>query len=359
MTTKIRQLDFAGQNIYVGMDVHKKQFTVSIAGEHLLYKTFSQPPKPDKLVDYLHRHYPGGNYKAVYEAGFCGFWVQEVLVRAGVDCIVVNPADVPTSDKEKRQKRDAVDSQKLVRELRKNQLHSIHIPDKGRQQDRTLLRIRQNIIGNQTRCRNRIKALLYFFGIEFPASFEKSGTHWSKRFMKWLGEVNLGNATSNYSLSVLRKEAEFLRNSLLGIEKQLSVLSKQPRYESDYKLLISIPGIGRIVALLLLTELGEITRFKSVDHMCAYMGLIPNVHGSGEKEYVGKNTKRGNRFIKQVIVESAWVAVRHDPALALKYNQLCGAMSGNKAIIRIARKLVSRIRYVLINKKEYELGLTA
>lgn len=359
MTTKIRQLDFSGQNIYVGMDVHKRQFTVTIASDGLVHKTFSQPPNPRKLVEHLHRNYPGANYKAVYEAGFCGFWVQEALADAGVNCIVVNPADVPTSDKEKRQKRDAVDSQKLARELRNNQLHPIHIPDKGRQQDRTLLRTRENIVENQTRCRNRIKAMLYFFGVEFPSTFEKSGTHWSMRFMKWLGEVDLGNASSNYSLSVLVREAEFLRGSLLEIERQLLSLAKQPRYGKDFKLLISIPGIGRITALLLLTELGDINRFKSVDQLCSYIGLVPNVHGSGEKEYVGKNTKRGNRHIKQLIVESAWTAARVDPALALKYNQLCGSMNGNKAIIRIARKLVSRIRYVLINKKEYELGLTA
>ncbi len=359
MTTKIRQLDFSGQNIYVGMDVHKKQFTVSIAGDYLFYKTFSQPPKPDKLVEYLHRNYPDANYKAVYEAGFCGFWVQEALANAGVDCIVVNPADVPTSDKEKRQKRDTVDSKKLVRGLMNNQLHAINIPDKERQQDRSLLRVRQSIIGNQTRCRNRIKGLLYFFGIEFPAIFEKSGTHWSKRFMKWLSEVNLGNTSSNYSLSVLLKEAEFLRGSLLGIEKQFNALAKEPRYKNDYRLLISIPGIGRIVALVLLTELGEISRFKNLDQICSYIGLVPNVYASGEREYVGRNTKRGNRFIKSLIVESAWVAVRHDPVLTLKYSQLCSKMIGSKAILRIARKLVSRIRYVLINKKEYELGVIA
>jgi transposase len=183
MTTKVNQIDFTGQNIYVGLDTHKKSFSISIEGDRLFYKTFTQPPDPDILVDHLHKNYPGATFYAAYEASFCGFWIQKRLEKLGVHCIVVNACDIPVTDREKKQKRDALDSKKIARSLRNGELRAIHIPETQTQQDRSLMRTREQIINNQTRCRNRIKALLFYYGIEFPEQFRTSGKHWSKRFM--------------------------------------------------------------------------------------------------------------------------------------------------------------------------------
>lgn len=359
MSTKNKQLDFSGQNIYVGMDVHKKHFTVSISGDHLFYKTFNQPPSPEILVDYLNRNYPRANYAAAYEAGFCGFWIQEYLTTHGINCIVVNPSDIPSTDKEKRQKRDPLDSRKIARALKNGELTAIHVPDKWNQLDRSLLRTREKIIGDQTRCRNRIKGLLYFYGIDYPEKFQKSGTHWSKRFMAWLSDIEFDNESGKMTLALLLKEAAGLRDLLLDATTHILKLSQEQRYKANLKLLLSVPGVGRLTAMILLTEIGDITRFTALDPLCAYLGLMPNVYASGEKEFVGDMTKRGNKHLRNYIIESSWVAVRKDPALGLKYHQLCSRMPGNKAIIRIARKLLNRIRYVLLKKEEYEFALAA
>lgn len=359
MSTKIKQLDFSGQNIYVGIDVHKKHFTVAIQGDHLFYKTFNQPPSPQVLVDYLNHNYPGASFAAAYEAGFAGFWIQEYLKNHGVNCIVVNPCDIPTTDKEKKQKRDPLDSRKISRALKNGELSAIHVPEKCNQQDRGLLRMRQKIIGNQTRCRNRIKALLYFYGIEYPERFQQSGTHWSKRFMVWLNTLKFDQESGKATLLLLIKEAISLRELLLESNKLILKLSQQERYIENIKLLLSVPGIGRLTAMILLTEIENINRFRGLDHLCAYIGLMPNVYASGEKEIVGDITKRGNKHLRSYIIESSWVAVRIDPALGLKYHQLCSRMPGNKAIIRIARKLLNRIRYTLVNKEEYIFSVAA
>ena len=112
------KLDFSGQNIYVGIDVHLKSWSVAILSEHSVLKRFSQSPEPELLHKYLVSNYPGANYFSVYEAGFCGFWIHESLTDLGITNIVVNPADVPTMSKEKLRKTDAVDCNKLARELR-------------------------------------------------------------------------------------------------------------------------------------------------------------------------------------------------------------------------------------------------
>jgi transposase len=359
MSTKIKQLDFSGQKIYVGIDVHRKHFTVSIQGEELFYKTFNQPPRAEILVDYLKRNYPGASYFAAYEAGFSGFWLHEELEKHGIKCIVVNACDIPTTDREKKQKRDPLDSRKISRGLKNGELQALYVPQKWNQEDRGLLRIRGKIVGDQTRCRNRIKAQLYFYGIEYPEQFLHSGTHWSQRFMAWLDQLKFGQESGTTTLKLLLKEATGLRELLLESNKSILKLSQQERYRDNVKILLSVPGVGRLTAMILLTELGDITRFIDLDHLCAYLGLMPNVYASGDKEIVGDITKRGNKHLRTSIIESSWVAVRNDPALSLKYHQLCGRMDGNKAIIRIARKLLNRIRYVLLNKEEYRFALAA
>ena len=89
METQSNKLDFTGQNIYVGFDAHKKNWRVSIMSEHLSHKTFSQPPKPDILHEYLVKNFPGANYYSAYEAGFCGFWIHNKLQSLGINSIVV------------------------------------------------------------------------------------------------------------------------------------------------------------------------------------------------------------------------------------------------------------------------------
>ena len=105
--------------------------------------------------------------------------------------------------------------------------------------------------------------------------------------------------------------------------------------------------------MIILTEIETIDRFDSFDKLCSFIGLVPTMHSSGEKEMTGEITHRGNNFLRSAIVESAWVAARKDMALNKSYHDYCKRMEPNKAIIRIARKLLNRIRYVLKNNEPY------
>ena len=84
MSRQVKELDFSGRTIHVGIDTHLKNWKVAIALEESLQKTFSQEPNPEQLANHLKRHYPNGNYSCVYEAGFCGFWIQESLEKLGI-----------------------------------------------------------------------------------------------------------------------------------------------------------------------------------------------------------------------------------------------------------------------------------
>ena len=158
---KSNKLDFGGQHIYVGMDIHKKSWSVSIHTEQFEHKTFTQPPEVEKLTYYLERTFPGATYHTVYEAGFSGFWLHDQLRAKGIDCMVVNPADVPTKDKERAGKRDQVDCRKLARGLRNGEIKGIYVPPRVKVEDRTLVRTRQSMVRKQTRCKNQITSILF------------------------------------------------------------------------------------------------------------------------------------------------------------------------------------------------------
>ena len=107
----------------------------------------------------------------MYEAGFCGFWIHERLTALGIDNIVVNPADVPTKSSEKLRKSDAVDSGKLARSLRANELKGIYTPDSVSLEMRSLIRLKNSITKATTRQKNRIKSQLRCLGIGIPQEF--------------------------------------------------------------------------------------------------------------------------------------------------------------------------------------------
>ena len=353
MQTRRNDLDFKGQNIYVGFDVHLKSWKVTIMTEKLTHKTFSQPPKPEVLYQYLAKNFPGGNYHSAYEAGFCGYWIHNKLKSLGVNSIVVNPADIPTTDKEKVQKEDARDSRKIARTLRSGDLQAIHVPSLKTLEDRSLVRTRSTFVKDLARNKNRIKSFLYFHGIDIAESFTKSQTHWSGAFMKWLDDLEMQNRSGKQSLQTIVTASKNLRELVLQVSRQIRELSKTESYNEHVTLLTSIPGIGLLTAMMLLTELEMVNRFENMDKLCGFIGLVPSTSSSGDNDIIGDITPRGHSFLRSAIIESAWVAARIDPALTKSYHEYCRRMEPNKAIVRIAKKLLSRIRYVLKNKKPY------
>lgn len=95
-TSNSKLLKFSQCPIYVGLDVHQKSWSVTLFPDEFELKTFTQPPKPDVLVNFLNQHYPGAQFKAIYEAGFSGFWVQRELSKLGICCEIIHPTDVRT-----------------------------------------------------------------------------------------------------------------------------------------------------------------------------------------------------------------------------------------------------------------------
>jgi transposase len=244
---QINELDFKGQNIYVGIDVHLKSWSVAVLSEHSILKKFSQNPDAEALHKFLVTHYPGADYHSVYEAGFCGFWIHRKLRELGINHRVVNPADVPSMSKEKLRKTDVVDCGKLSRELRSVTLTGIYVPDMGILEMRSLIRLRNSMVKDTTREKNRIKSLLRFHGIDIPEAFTKHSVgNWSKRFLKWLGEVELSTEYGRKTLDLHIEQLVRLRGMLLQETRTIRTLFGHYREKNH--------SVKRFVFLLLFRE---------------------------------------------------------------------------------------------------------
>ena len=349
-----KEKSFKGQAIYVGIDVHKTTWVVTVMTANGNYeKKFSQPASAQKLFENLKNNYPDARYEAVYEAGFTGFSTYYKLKELGINCIIVNAADVPTTDEERRNKTDAVDSAKLARSLKNGELHPIYIMPKESLDARGVVRVRKTFLKLLNGFKNRIKHLLYNNGVEYPTRFAKPSTHWSRAFTKWLCEEVTLLAEDRVALNLLLEQVECLRRSVLNATRKLRELSQMPYYKKNFEHLLTIPGIGVITAMTILTEIADSSRFANERSFTKYVGFVPDRHDSGDKIRIGGMSGRGNNKLRIAYIEAAWIAIRKDASLCSAYLRYCQRMEKNEAIVRIARSLVHISLALIKNDKDY------
>jgi transposase len=309
--------NFDGQTIFVGMDVHKSSWNLGIHLNEMFIKNVHQKPNPSMMANYLKQHFPGANYKAAYEAGKFGFWIQRQLTALGIECLVVNPADIPKSQKDSLQKTDPRDARNLALRLQSGVLHGIHIPDEQQEADRVFFRHRKRIWKDLSRCKNRIKGMLAFSGIDIPEQYDNAS--WSHNFINWLKALDCKQKSRRRALDYMISQMEYLRKELLTISNEIRKMMREQRYKTNYYLLRTIPGIGPLTAASILVEIGDVHRFETFYHLNSFVGLLPMEHSSGQSENKLSLTVRKHRQLRSDLVESAWTARRTDPAMALYF----------------------------------------
>ena len=223
--------------------------------------------------------------------------------------------------------------------------------------DTNLIRLRQRFIMDLSRQKNRTKHLLYTQGVTYPERFHNCRTHWSRNFMKWLREEVELLSEQKMSLLLLCEQVENTRKAILKVTREIRRLSTTDRYKENYDLLVTVPGLGLITSMSMLTELdNDIVRFPNERSFVSMLGLIPTCHDSGEKKVSGEKINRGNKHLGPLIVEASWVAIQRDYQLGAYYSSCCQIMKPHKAIIKVARKLACRAYAVLKTKTKYELS---
>lgn len=355
MQTQItKKIDFSGQNLYIGLDVHKKSWYVTVLSEQICLQNISQPPSVESLFIYLTSRYPGANYFSAYEAGFCGYSYHRSLIEHGISNIVINPADIPRSNKDSHIKTDKNDSRIIAEALRGGFLKGIYIFNPKQEEFRSLFRSRLALAKDIRKTKGRIKSFLAYRTIEVPETFKNNPK--SKQYITWLEHLKFADSNAAYQLTQLLSRLKFLSEQRRSLEQELRNNARQID-RGLYKLLLSVPGIGQITAVAIMAEIGDINRFLHFKKFASYVGLIPRLKQSGETERAGAITYRNNSYLRPLIVEAAWQAIRADSAMLAFFQETCKKSNSKKAIVKVARKLLSKIYFVMRNRKIYERGI--
>jgi len=189
--------------------------------------------------------FPGGSFHSAYETGFCGYAIHRRLNQLGINNSVINAADIPTSQKDKLQKRDPVDSRKITRSLEKGSLIGIHIFDRNLEELRSLNRTRFYLMRDLRRSKTRIKSFLQYYGEPIPVEFDNN--QWTFKFVLWLKQVKMQTMSSQDAFSNLISSYEYHRSQLLTLSRQIRERIRE--YDRElYPLLKSVSGIGPLTA---------------------------------------------------------------------------------------------------------------
>lgn len=327
--------DYTAKTIFVGIDVHKKTYSVTAICDGDVVKRDTLKADPQILVSYLKKRFGSGKIKTAYEAGFCGFHLHRILVATGIDNLVVHAAGIETSNS--RVKTDKKDSLKIAVQLAEGKLRSVYIPSARREDYRTVTRLRDTLTKERTRIGNQIKSLLFLNGL-ILADCEK------KVCATWVKKLSLIEMTPGVRLSIdVLSEMWFQFDN--QIKKINAELKEQAKKDSSIDLMYqSASGIGPTNARILANELEDLQQFKNERQLFSYLGLTPSEHSSGEHTRQGHITKQGKPLIRKILVQASWVAIRYDKELQAIFERIATKSGAKRAIVAIARRLIGRLR---------------
>lgn len=340
-----------GKPMYVGIDVHKRDWTVHVLcqGEELYHSTIT--PEPERLIATLKR-LEASEVHTVYEAGPTGYWLHDALVEAGFDSMVTPPSLVPRIGG--RMKTDHRDSTKLATMLAGGFLRRVHVLGPEERAHRQLLRTRNQIERHRKQTQAQIKSMLLFHGKRAPTGLLE---RWSEAHVKWLASIEWEYPALQASLMALVELFLYLDKQLKVMNVQLENLAQTDKYRERVGLLTQIPGMGMYSAMTLLIELQDVERFQRADQLASYLGLTPSQRSSGESVRMGGITRCGNPRLRTRFVESSWTLIRYDKTVRATYDRIKHQTgSGKKAIVAVARRLALRVRRVLLDAKPYHYG---
>jgi len=330
----------------IGIDVHSKDWKINIRAcdEEVFHATM--PPNYQELLKIFTR-LPGCAIRVAYEAGPHGFRLFDQLADDGYECLVVPPSTILTDkNKVKTDKRDA---RKLAMLLEKRLLKRVHVLSPERRGDRQLVRTRRQIVNHRKGCACQIKSLLLFHGIPCPFPASK---RWTKGYLNWLDGLEFSSQPLGQSLKSLLDLYRYLTEQIKALNNKIKILASEETYKNAYERLQSVTGIGWLSAIELIVELQEFTRFETPQHLASFLGLTPSENSTGENQRKGGITHAGNRRLRSLLVEVAWIAVRDDPKWTTKYEKIKYRRGGQKAIVAVARSLIGVI-WTLFQKQEF------
>ena len=337
---------YAGKQVYVGIDVHKRTYSVVTVVEGMVVKKWRTVASPEKLAQQLARYFPGASIETAYEAGFSGFVLHRVLEKAGINNIVVNPGsiEVAVHNRVKTDKRDAL---KIANLLEARRLKGIRVPSLQQEQQRLLTRTRQQLVEDRSAIKNKIRMKCHQMGLIDPND-PREMSH------KLVSEMLSLTPSTEFSL-VIEAYWQVWKSIETQIKKIEQKLNEQAAIDPNETIYRSAPGIGPLSARILSNELGNLSQFANERQLFSYTGLTPSEFSSGDSIRKGSITRQGNKRVRYILNQAAWRAIRKDRDLNAFFEQLHPRTGKKRAIVAVARKLIGRIRAAFKTGKPYQM----
>ena len=290
--------------LFVGLDVHKDSISVAHAASdsaepaHFVGPIGTRKSDIDKMIRRLQSKAP--HLVIAYEAGPCGYVLYRHLTSKGLDCRVVAPSLIPKRPGD-RIKNDRRDSMELARLLRSGDLTPVYVPGVEDEAIRDLCRARDAARITLKSAKLRLKSFLLRLGLNYTGR-----ANWSDAHRRYLATVACPTPPQQivFQESVLAVDEQVER--MRRIEDELRGLASSWRLYPVVEALQAMRGVRWIVALTVVAELGDLTRFDNPLQLAAFVGLTPSEHSSGAKRRLGAITKAGNSRARRVLVEGAW-----------------------------------------------------
>jgi transposase len=290
--------------MYVGLDVHKNTIDVALAdgGRRDEVRHYGMISGDVASVDKLVRKLVslGRTLRFVYEAGPCGYEIYRHLTRQGYDCVVAAPSLIPKKSGD-RIKNDRRDSIMLARLHRAGELTPVYVPRSEDEAMRDLCRAREDAKRAERKVRQQLNAFLLRNGFRYTGKSLWSLAHW-----RWISDIKMAHAAQQFTL---QEYVDAVRSGTERIERitgQIRELVGQWRLGPVVEALQALRGVSLVVAVTVIAELGDLSRFDHPSKLMAYLGLIPSEYSSGEKTQRGGITKTGNGHVRRMLTEAAW-----------------------------------------------------
>jgi transposase len=263
--------------------------------------------------------------------------VVDSLRDLGAEVYVANPVKnrlIGCSDK----KSDPEDARKLAHLLRTNYLPTVYIPTREEREMRFFSRERTSLVRVRTGLKNQAKSILQQEG-NFSQEIN------SRKDRKSIKESSNGRVRRRIRL------IESFDSEIKGAEKEISEKVSSCK---EAQLLMTVPGIAEYSAVVIMGEICNIHRFPTSDQFCAYCGLAPSIRQSGDSLHMGAIRKNSNHRLRWLLIQDAWIAVRHDERLRKFFEKKKNQKGEKKAIVAAANKLATYVYWVLKRGVEFK-----
>lgn len=328
---------------YIGLDVHKEYITVGgmnfdqeivLQVRNIEVRRFRRwAEKNLKPTDAL-----------VLEATTNTWDIYDIVAPLVAKTVVAHPPEVKqiANASIKIDKRDVL---RLIRLLIVDMVPEVWVPPVHVRELRALMSYRWRLLKMSTMVVNRLRSLLHRHNIPGP-----QGTLYAQKNADFWNTVELSSIETmrvRQELALLRQ----LRTQIDEIQQQLAIMSNSEPWQDDVVYLMQLPGVGLVVAMTVLSAIGDISRFDSAKKLVGYAGLGAGVHHSGKTKRGKRITKRGRRELRWAMVEAAWRAVRYDPHWKTQFEDLKQRKHPSQAIVAIARKMLVMVWHVLSKRQ--------